>query len=168
MNNKKSLIQKVLLYSLLAVSVVLLSLTIVFANKYKGASSLLSSFQENSIVLNQNQHDSINTTDKEFYTLTIKDLDDEFNLYILKIDGFKLDVYTALILSGVYNQDDFISLNDKYYFGNATNTAKTDVLELMNDDDYYMTDEYGTSFVAGLQAVIIDRNYTVIKGVWWV
>lgn len=103
-------------------------------------------------------------SEKENYVvLTVIDEDGNHSVFVVD-KRHELSIYDFLLTQKGYSVDDFQSYDGtNYYFANAL----TDVLELMDNTDYYLTEEWDgveyTSLVVGLQAIVIDQDFTVVK-----
>lgn len=97
---------------------------------------------------------------KNYVTLVyIDNIEDTITHYLVNKE-LEISIYDYLLTREEFTVDDFSSyVEDNYYFNNAL----TDVLELKNNEAYYETSEWGTFMLVGLQAIILDQNYTVVR-----
>lgn len=97
---------------------------------------------------------------KNYVTLVyIDNIEDTITHYLVNKE-LEISIYDYLLTREEFTVDDFSSYDgDNYYFNNAL----TDVLELKNNEAYYETSEWGTFMLVGLQAIILDQNYTVVR-----
>jgi len=108
-------------------------------------------------------NEKLEEDDKKNYVILtyIDKTNDTVSSYLVN-KNLDISVYDYLLSTKDFNVDDFASWDsENYYFDGF----KTDVLELMNDEEYYEIGEY-TTLVKGLQAVIMNKNYTVVKSDW--
>ncbi len=105
---------------------------------------------------------------ENFVILTLIDeIDDEVVTFLVD-KTLNMSIYDYLLTTDKFTDSDFDTHNDlDYYFssGQIGVYYATDVLELMDDPDYYETSEWDgityTNLVKGLQSIIINSNYTV-------
>lgn len=89
-----------------------------------------------------------------------KTKDDDYVKSYLINKNLDLSIYDFLLTTKDFTSDDFSSFDQKnYYFKDSM----TDVLELKDNDTYYLENEYGNTLVKGLQSVKLNKNYTVVK-----
>lgn len=114
----------------------------------------------------ENLKDKIEHLEQEkevkYVILTYIDKDKkEVKSYLVDKD-INISIYDFLLTTKDFSLEDFDSWDQvNYYFKGS----KTDVLELMENTDYYEIGEY-TTLVVGLQAIKMKENYTVIKSSW--
>ncbi len=99
---------------------------------------------------------------EDFVFITFIDIDGTETTYFVD-KTLNLTIYDFLLTQN-FDIDDFESYDGtNYYFKNAL----TDVLELKDNTDYYETSEWDgviyTSLIVGLQAIVIDQDYTVVR-----
>lgn len=153
---KKVLIVRIILGVLTALVLLLGSLTIINYNKVNRL--------ETQIVNLKTVNESLESSAIEnFVVLNFVDLDGSVTPYLVD-KTLEISIYDFLLTTNKFTDSDFASYDEvNFYFNSSTPNVfiKTDVLELKDDEDYYDL-EWG-SLVVGLQAIILDKNYTVVR-----
>ncbi len=151
MSNKQKVLLTRIIYGLLVVLVIGLSVFIVsLSRKVNLQNKEIADLKR----LNASLEDDYV---KNIATITIVDLEGKEKSYFVD-KNLNISVYSFLI-SKDYTSDDFTTLDGIDYF---YKNGMTDILELKENQDYYLTDEWGSFLYVGLQAIIIDQDLTVV------
>lgn len=161
---KKLLVVRIIFGVLVALVLVLGSLTVVSYNKNNRLNDQIDNLKE----LNESLTD---TAVENFVILTLVDVDKEGAITAVKpyfVDKtLDMSIYAFLLTTPDFKDEDFATYDNSNYYFNSTQDGvylKTDVLELQDNASYY--DQEWGSLVVGLQAVKITNNYTVVRGIW--
>lgn len=160
-NEKKVLFTRVIMGVLLALVLVLGTLTGLNQAKIKRLDKQIDNLKE---VVSSLEQANI----ENFVILTVIDeIDDETVTYLVD-KTLNMSIYDYLLTTTKFTDDDFDTYNDvDYYFSSGVVGVyyATDVLELMDNPNYYETSEWDgvtyTSLIKGLQSIIMNSNYTV-------
>lgn len=155
-NTKKVLTVRIVLGVLTALVLVLGSLTFINYNKVDRLETQIETLKK----VNESLEDS---AVENFVVLNFVDLDGSITPYLVD-KTLEISIYDFLLTTNKFKDSDFSSFDGENYYFNSSNPdvyLKTDVLELQDDGNYYDL-EWG-SLVVGLQAIILDQNYTVVR-----
>lgn len=158
---KKVLSLRIVLGALVALVLFLGTLTVVNYQKI----NRLETQVDNLKTVNQSLSDS---EVSEYVVLNFIDFDGSITPHLVK-KSLNISIYDYLLTLPSFDDSDFNSFDEKnYYFAalSATEYVQTEVLELKDNKDYYTTDEWGSFLSVGLQAIKLDRNYTVKRSLY--
>lgn len=154
---KKVLFTRVIMGVLVALVLVLGSFVIINQAKINRLEIQIDNLRE--------VNDSLEQANIEnFVILTVIDDIDEETVTYLVDKTLEMSIYDFLLTTNKFTDDDFSSLDGEHFFFTATTPMvyySTDVLELMDNDNYYTTDEWGSFLTTGLNKITINQNYTV-------
>lgn len=110
----------------------------------------------------------LNSSVSEYVILNFVDINGSITPYFVN-KNLKISIYDFLLTTKDFKDTDFESFDSKnYYFSalSSTEFVKTEVTELKDNSDYYTEDEWGKFLIVGLQAITLDRNYTVVRSLY--
>jgi hypothetical protein len=156
-NEKKGLTLRII-FGVLVASVLLLgALTVIKVLEVKRLEKQV----ENVKTVNQSLLDS---SVSEYVVLNFVDIDGSITPYLVN-KNLGMSIYDFLLTTPDFEDSDFGSFDGtNYYFNSSTETHITGVVELEDNPNYYDTD-WGF-LIVGLQAIIINQNYTVVRSVY--
>lgn len=155
----KNLVVRIILGVLLALVLVFGSLTFVNYGKINRLNKQIDNLKEVNEALTE-------AAVENFVILTFVDIDGSITPYFVD-KTLELSIYDFLLTTPDFTDSDFASYDEENYYFNTNEVGvylKTDVLELQDDGNYYDL-EWG-SLIVGLQAITLNKNYTVVRGSW--
>lgn len=155
----KNLVVRIILGVLLALVLTFGSLTVVNYSKINRLNTQIDNLKK----VNESLTDAAL---ENFVVLKFIDLDGSVTPYFVD-KTLNISIYDFLLTTPDFTDSDFASYDGENYYFNTNEVdvyLKTDVLELQNDENYYDL-EWG-SLIVGLQAIKLDKNYTVVKDKW--
>lgn len=110
----------------------------------------------------------IDSSVNEHVVLNVVDVDGSITPYVVN-KNLGLSIYDFLLTTNKFSDSDFDSFDGTNYYFSAlspTEYVKTEVIELENNPNFYSSDEWGSYLTVGLQAIILNQNYTVVRSLY--
>lgn len=162
MSKEKKVFSLKVVFGVLIASVFLLG-ALTFINLHQ-----LNRLEKQIVNLKKVNESLLDSSISEYVVLNFVDIDGSITPYLVN-KNLSISVYDFLLTTPDFTDSDFDSFDgENFYFAalSVTEYVKTEVIELEDNSNYYSQDQWGKYLTVGLQAIILNQNYTIVRSLY--